>query len=80
MHYVIAWLADYFRYLYSGWDDTDGSHQMRKIAGILVEKRSFHVARSTFKGEDYVRRHSFSFHEREDITYLDDESLFDVIF
>ncbi|XP_060974547.1 uncharacterized protein LOC133039658 [Cannabis sativa] len=76
MHYVIGWLAEHFRHLYSGWDFMDLPH-LSKYGGIPAERRSMNGARHILRGEDYVMHRPYSFPMEKDLDFLDNEDLSD---
>ncbi|KAM6546467.1 hypothetical protein CsatB_027203 [Cannabis sativa] len=76
IHYVIGWLAEHFRHLYSGWDLMDLPH-LSKYGGIPAERRSMNGARHILRGEDYVMHRPYSFPMEKDLEYLDNEDLSD---
>ncbi|PON42744.1 Aminotransferase-like mobile domain containing protein [Trema orientale] len=77
MHYVIGWLAEHFRELYSGWDSAIDLSYLSKYAGVPAEKRSLNGARRIFREEDYVIHRPYSFPAEEDSDFMDNDDLSD---
>ncbi|PON36643.1 Aminotransferase-like mobile domain containing protein [Trema orientale] len=77
MHYVIGWLAEHFRDLYSGWDSSIDLPLLSKYAGVPAEDCGLNGTRRILREEDYVIHRPYSFPAEEDLDFLDNEDLSD---
>ncbi|XP_060970444.1 uncharacterized protein LOC133037370 [Cannabis sativa] len=77
VHYVLGWLAEHFRDLYSGWSSLIDLPFLGKYAGVPPEEPSLNIARRILREEDYVIHRPYYFPIEEDVDCIDHEDLSD---
>ncbi|XP_062118261.1 uncharacterized protein LOC133831870 [Humulus lupulus] len=75
IHYVLGWLVEHFRDLYSNWSSSIDLPFLSKYVGVPAENQSLNAARRILREEDYVIHRPYSFPAEEDFDCMDNEDL-----